>query len=211
MHPNPAFRARTDPANTAQLYASLIAQVGFGMVFQTTPDGPRVAHTPLVLREGGRIAFHLARGNALARHLQTGPVDTGPALIVINGPDGYVSPRWYHDADQVPTWNYLALECEGPVRRLDRNGLIDLLATASAQHEARFDGPPWTMDKVSPPAMSRLLDAIVGFEMDVLAWRPTFKLSQNKRDDERMRVIEGLEAAGSSAIAALMRARIDQA
>jgi transcriptional regulator len=205
MHPNPAFRSRTDAAQTAQLYASLIAQVGFGMVFATTPDGPRVAHTPLVLRGDGRLGFHLARGNAL-----TGHIGDNTALIVVNGPDGYVSPRWYHDADQVPTWNYIALECEGPVHRLDRDGLIDLLATASAQHEARLDGPAWTMDKVSPPAMTRLLGGIVGFEMDVLAWRPTLKLSQNKRSDERERVIAGLEASGSAAIAALMRALVDQ-
>ena len=201
MHPNPAFRPKTDPADTAQLYAGLIAEVGFGMVFLTTPDGPRVAHTPLVLREGGRIAFHLARGNALTRHL-----DGASALIVVNGPDGYVSPRWYHDADQVPTWNYLALECEGPVRRLDHDGLIALLTEASALNEARLEGKPWTMDKVSPPTMAKLTDAIVGFEMEVLAWRPTLKLSQNKRDDERARVIEGLEASGSGAVATLMRA-----
>lgn len=205
MHPNPAFRARADAAQTAQLYASLIAQVGFGMVFQTTPDGPRVAHTPLVQRADGRLAFHLARGNALTRHL-----DRTPALIVVNGPDGYVSPRWYHDADQVPTWNYIALECEGPVRRLDRDGLVDLLATATAQREAGLGGEAWTMDKVSPPAMARLLDGIVGFEMEVLAWRPTLKLSQNKRADERARVIAGLEATGSAALAALMRGLVDQ-
>jgi len=206
MHPNPAFRAKTGPDDTAQLYASLIDQVGFGMVFLSTPDGPRVAHTPLVLRAGGRIAFHLARGNALTRHLEG-----ATALIVVNGPDGYVSARWYHDADQVPTWNYVALECEGPVRRMDHAGLIDLLESASAQHEAQIAGTPWTMDKVSPATMSRLTDAIVGFEMEVLAWRPTLKLSQNKRPDERARVIDGLEASGATAIAALMRTLADPA
>jgi transcriptional regulator len=201
MHPNPAFRHNAPADESAQLYASLIAEVGFGMVFLATPDGPRVSHTPLHLRDGGRIAFHLARGNALTRHLES-----GSALIVVNGPDGYVSPRWYHDADQVPTWNYCALECEGKVRRLDRDALIDLLTTLSAHNEARLDGQPWTMDKMSPAAMSRLIDAIVGFEMDVVAWRPTLKLSQNKRADERERVTAGLEASGAGAIAALMRA-----
>ena len=200
MHPNPAFRADAAPDDAAGLYAGLIERIGFGMVFATTTDGPRVAHIPLVVREGGRIAFHLARGNALTRHLEN-----ATALIVVNGPDGDVSARWYEDDDQVPTWNYVALECEGAVRRLDQDELVDLLTTASAQHEARIGGKPWTMDKVSAPAMMRLTSAIVGFEMNVGAWRPTFKLSQNKRADERERVIAGLEATGSSAIAALMR------
>jgi transcriptional regulator len=206
MHPNPAFRPRTDAAQTAQLHASLIEQVGFGTVFLTTPDGPRVAHTPLVLRPGGRLAFHLARGNALTRHL-----DGATALVVVNGPDGYVSPRWYHEADQVPTWNYVALEAEGPVRRLDEQALRALLAEASAHNEARLEGAAWTMDKVSPAAMARLIAGIVGFEMEVLGWRPTLKLSQNKPADERARVIDGLEAAGSGALAALMRALVPAA
>ena len=56
--------------------------------------------------------------------------------------------------------------------------------------------------------MSRLMDAIVGFDIDVVAWRPTLKLSQNKRAEERARVIDGLEASGQAAIAALMRALV---
>jgi len=196
MHPNSAFR-HDDRA----LQAQLIDEVGFGMVFLTTPDGPRVAHTPLALQANGKIAFHLARGNALTRYLAG-----ANALIVVNGPDGYVTPRWYADPAQVPTWNYVVLECEGTVAQLERDALTNLLAALSAQHEARIDGAPWTMDKMPSAALSRLLDAIVGFEMDVAAWRPTFKLSQNKSADDRGRVADGLESAGSPAIAALMRA-----
>lgn len=196
MHPNPAFR-QDDPA----LFARIVGEVGFGMVFLTTPDGPRVAHTPLLMVADRVIGFHLARGNALVRHL-----DGARALAVINGPDGYVSARWYADAGQVPTWNYLALEAEGTVKRLDRDGLHALLTRISAHNEARIAGEPWTMDKTPPATQSRLMDAIVGFELTVEAWRPTFKLSQNKPADERERLIAGLEAQGSGAIAALMRA-----
>jgi transcriptional regulator len=46
----------------------------------------------------------------------------------------------------------------------------------------------------------------VGFEMDATAWRPTFKLSQNKAADDRAAVADGLDKAGSPAVAALMRA-----
>ncbi|WP_353229546.1 FMN-binding negative transcriptional regulator [Novosphingobium sp.] len=198
MHPNPAFR-HDDRA----LLAQIIDDVGFGMVFAATPDGPRVAHVPLLLRDDGHIAFHLARGNALVRH-----IEQGPALVVVNGPDGYVSPRWYDDLGQVPTWNYVTVECEGRVQRLTRDGLVALLRDASAQHEARMGGTPWTMDKVPDATMSRLLDGIVGFELEVMAWRPTFKLSQNKSAADRARVADGLAAAGSGAIATLMQALV---
>ena len=195
MHPNSAFR-NEDRA----LFKALITEIGFGMVFLTTPDGPRVAHVPLLLTEAGTLRFHLALGNALTRHL-----GGAQALAVVSGPDGYVSARWYADPDQVPTWNYIALEMEGPVRRTDRAELLTLLEDVSAHHEARVaEGKPWTMDKMDPTKRDRMMDMIVGFELTVQAWRPTFKLSQNKSPDERARLIEGLKAQGTHAVAALM-------
>lgn len=196
MHPNSAFR-HDDRA----LLEALIEEVGFGMVFATTPDGPRVAHTPLLYTRDGAVQFHLARGNALTAHL-----NGMTALALINGPDGYVSARWYADPAQVPTWNYVSLELEGRVRRIDADALLALVEGLSERHEDRTTGgTPWTMDKLSPAQQRGLLAGIVGFEMEVQAWRPTFKLSQNKSPQERARLADALEAQGSPAIAQLMR------
>ena len=196
MHPNPLFRIE-DRA----LLESLIEEIGFGQVFAQTPDGPRVAHVPLVSTGDGAIHFHLARGNALTRHIAG-----SNALAVLNGPDAYVSPRWYADRGQVPTWNYVALELEGPVRRMDDDGLHGLLEAIGERQEARIEtGEPWRPEEVDRDYWNKLAKGIVGFEMEVRAWRPTFKLSQNKPPEERERVAAALEANGSPALAALMR------
>lgn len=196
MHPNAAFRHQD-----RDLLELLIEQIGFGTVFAQTPDGPRVAHVALLSTGDGMVQFHLARGNALTKHL-----DGSTALIVVNGPDGYVSPRWYADPAQVPTWNYVALELEGRVRRVDADATLAMVAGLSDQHEARItEGQPWTLDKLPPEKLRGLLAGIVGFEMEVQAWRETLKLSQNKDAAERERVAAGLEGEGSSAIAHLMR------
>ena len=196
MHPDTAFHSQ-DRA----LMETLIAEVGFGMIFAQTQDGPRVAHTPLVSTGDGAVQFHLARGNALCRHI-AGSV----GLAVINGPDAYVSARWYDEPDQVPTWNYIALELEGPVRKMEQDGLLALLEALSERHEARIEGgAPWTMDKVPPERLRKLLGGIVGFEMEVKAWRPTLKLSQNKPAEDRKRIADSLEGQGSLALAQLMR------
>jgi transcriptional regulator len=200
MHPNALFRIE-DRA----LLESLVDEIGFGMVFAETPDGPRVAHVPLVLAgpgdSGAVLHFHLARGNALTRYIAG-----RNALAVVNGPDAYVSPRWYSDRGQVPTWNYLALELEGPVRQMDEDGLHGLLETIGERQEARIaEGEPWRPEEVPQPLWNQLARGIVGFELEIRAWRPTFKLSQNKPPEERLRVADALEAQGSPAIAALMR------
>lgn len=195
MHPNPLFRTE-DHA----LLEALIEEIAVGTVFLTTPDGPRAALTPLLSTGDGAVQFHLARGNALTRHLEG-----ATALIAVNGPDGYVSPRWYANRDTVPTWDYVALELEGRVRRMADEGLEAFLYTLIEKHEARTAGEPWLASEASADMWAKLLRGIVGFEMEVLAWRPTIKLSQKKTPEERATIAAGLEASGSPALAALMR------
>ena len=197
MHPNPHFRAKE------QGYAAGLAQeVGFGMIFAQTPDGPRVAHTPVVVSNDTTLRFHLARGNALTRHL-----GTARALVVVNGIDAYVSARWYADPDQVPTWNYCAAEFEGPVSILDRAALLQLLDAIGAQHEARIKhGTPWTMDKLSETRRDRLLQAIVGFEMQIETTRETIKLAQHRPAEDIRLLADGLDREGRSQMADAMRA-----
>ncbi|HEU4820125.1 MAG TPA: FMN-binding negative transcriptional regulator [Qipengyuania sp.] len=195
MHPNPLFRTE-DRA----LMEALIDEIGFGMVFLTTPDGPRVAHAPLLSTGDGAVQFHLARANALTRHL-----DGATALVTVNGPEGYISPRWYANRDTVPTWDYVALELEGRVRRMADEGLEALLYGLIAKHEERLAGEPWRAEETSEALWASLLRGIVGFELEVQAWRPTIKLSQKKSPEERATIASGLEAAGSPALAQLMR------
>lgn len=196
MHPNAAFRWEDRGAMRA-----FAAEIGFGMLFLTTPDGPRVAHVPFVFLDDDRLAFHLALGNALTKHL-----DGAEALFVVNGPDGYISPDWYGIDDQVPTWNYVALELQGPVRKMDQAALIAQADALSANQESRLAPKPvWTRDKMVDGHFERMLRGIVGFEMEVTAWRSTVKLGQTKSAEIRLAAADGAEAAGNRAIAHLMR------
>ena len=196
MHPNPTFR--WDDRNAMRAFA---AEVGFGMLFLTTPDGPRVAHVPFIFLDADRIGFHVARGNALTKHL-----DGADGLFVVNGPDGYISPDWYGIVDQVPTWNYVALELQGPVAKMDEEALIAQADALSENREARLAPKQvWTRDKMADGLFDKMLRGISGFEMTITAWRSTVKLGQNKSMEVRAAAADGAEAAGNRAIAHLMR------
>jgi transcriptional regulator len=105
----------------------------------------------------------------------------------------------------VPTWDYVALELQGPVRKIAEEGLLALLDAIAERHEERIAGEPWTRAAVDPATIARLVPGIIGFEMEVRAWRPTFKLSQNKSAEDRAAIADALEAQGSPALATLMR------
>jgi transcriptional regulator len=196
MHPSAAFRL--EDRETIRAFA---AEIGFGMLFLTTPDGPRVAHVPFVFLGDDRLGFHLARGNALTKHL-----DGGEALFVINGPDGYISPDYYGIDDQVPTWNYVALELQGLVTKMDEAALIAQVDALSEHQEKRLAPKPvWTRDKMTDGLFDSMLRGITGFEMTVTAWRSTFKLGQNKSAQVRGAAADAIEANGNKAMAHLMR------
>lgn len=191
MHPNSAFRV-----DDFSLLANA-ALIGFAHIFATTPAGPMVAHAPVTLH-GERLRFHLARANRLHPHL-----DGVCVLLSIAGPEGYVSPNWYaRPGNQVPTWNYIAIEIEGIARALSEPALLEQLDALADAHEPRPD--PWTRAKTDPAVIAGLLRAIEGFEVEVTAIRGTTKLSQNKGTADRAGVIVGLTARGNHALAAAM-------
>jgi transcriptional regulator len=187
MHPQPAFRETDEAALLAHLALHPFVTIA------AAPQGRlRVAHAPLVIRRldsGLVLDFHLSRGNALAATI----ADGFRAVAVSLAADAYVSPDWYESADQVPTWNYVSVEAEGPVAALDQAGLVTLLDDLSAQEEARLaPKPPWTRGKMSPGLFEAMTRAIVGVRMTVERLEGTTKLSQNKGEADRAGVMAAL-------------------
>jgi transcriptional regulator len=201
MHPNRSFHWQDRDA-----MLGFVADVSFAHIFAATPDGPRVAHAPVIVTREGNLRFHLARANALAKHL-----DGSTAIASLTGPEAYISPDWYGTDDQVPTWNYLAVEAEGRVHSLGETDLVALLDDLSAQHEARLlPKKPWTRAKMSPGRFDGMLKAITAFELRIEALRGTTKMGQNKSLAEMNGAAAGLEAAGRPSVAALMRAYAEE-
>jgi transcriptional regulator len=195
VHPNRTF-GWDDPAAMLEM----VGRVAFTRIVAATDQGLRVAHVPVLVCDGPALRFHLANGNALTRQL-----DGRVALALTEGPNAYVSANWYVDVrGAVPTWNYLAVECEGPVRQLDRAALVKLLDALSATLEPTV-GEDWTRAKMEPPRFDAMLNAITAFELRIDALRGTRKVSQNKSDEEAAGVLRGMEANGANAMAAAIR------
>lgn len=202
MHPNPAFRQTPAARNLDVARAR-----AFGILMLNGPDGPLVAHVPFLLSEDGTTAdLHLVRSNPVARALTT----PQPAVIAVSGPDGYVSPDWYGVADQVPTWNYVAVHLRGRLALLDEAGMHDMLDRQSAHFEDQLrPKPPWTTAKMPPDAMARMMRQIVPARLDITTVDGTWKLNQNKPDAVRLAAAAAIESGGIGSgladLAALMR------
>jgi transcriptional regulator len=195
MHPHPAFAWK----DRGEMLA-FVAEVSFSTIFVCGEGGQLLVHSPVVMAGDDRLRFHISRSNRAA-----GAMEGARALLSCTGPEAYVSPDWYGVPDQVPTWNYVAVECEGPLRRLDELELADLLDDLSAMNEARLAPKPvWTRAKMTPGKFEAMLKAIVGFEMRIDEMRGTRKLGQTKNFEERAASANAVAAAGNAAMGALM-------
>lgn len=202
MHPNPAFRATPLADHLAFARAR-----GFGMLSVNGTEGPLAAHVPFLISPDASFAdLHLARSNPLCRACLAGPV---PALIAISGPDAYVSPDWYDSADQVPTWNYIAVHLRGTLAALPESDLLAHVQSVSAEHENRLlPKTPWQTGKMSEGVMPRMLRMILPFRFQIAAIEGTWKLNQNKTPQMRRNAADHLarqDDPGAKAIAALIR------
>ncbi|MEM6466427.1 MAG: FMN-binding negative transcriptional regulator [Pseudomonadota bacterium] len=179
MHPNPSFRKETHAQNLAFARAR-----SFGVLTLGGADGPLAAHIPFVLNEAGdAFEGHLVRSNPILRVLDA----PQPALMIVSGSDGYVSPDWYEIEDQVPTWNYVAVHLRGQLRRLPQEALEPHSRALSAQFEGRLrPKTPWTQDKMQPETLAKMQRMIVPIRFDIEEVSGTWKLNQNKSDTARL-------------------------
>ena len=102
----------------------------------TQKDGSMIAsHLPFVLDRSvgryGALRAHLAKKNPQHGHLQSG----SEAFVVFQGPHAYISPMWYANQRNVPTWNYAVVHAYGTPRMLGDDELIDLLERLVQEHE----------------------------------------------------------------------------
>jgi transcriptional regulator len=164
----------------------LIERHPFGMLITGDGEYPRVSQIPMVVqeREGAIWAIgHVAKANPHTALIAA----EAPATLVFSGPHAYVSASWYEEPyETVPTWNYTAARLCGHLRPYDAWRAVKLLS-------AKMEGArSWNPELLDPNYRTGQLAAIVAFELRADAIYAKAKLSQNRTDADRRRVIDRL-------------------
>ncbi len=147
----------------------------------------------------GRLFGHVARNN---RQWTTAPI--GDAMVIVRGPDAYISPAWYATKREhgrvVPTWNYITAHVHGRLVIHEDLAWVEANVRAlTARHESRRDRPdPWSVDDAPEPYIAGQLKAIVGVEVVITRIEAKFKLSQNRSTDDVDGAIAALDAGPES-------------
>ena len=196
----PKHFEQNDPA----LLLEVMRQYSFATLVSQVDGVPFATHVPVVASavDGAiRINGHVARANPHWRGLQESP----EALVIFHGPHAYISPTHYTQQNRVPTWNYLAVHASGAatVRDTDADKLT-ILAESIGHHEPAYRAQ---FDALTPQYRSAMLNAIVGFTIDVAQLQGKFKLGQHRLAEDKPDMQAWHEAGGENerAIAAWMQ------
>ncbi len=183
----------------------------FATLVSSDHDRVDASHLPLLLDrtvgEHGLLTGHFAKANPHWKNL-----DGRNALAIFHGPHAYISPTWCAEQNVVPTWNYVAVHARGTLRiEHDRDRLLDIVRQSVEVFESAMP-TPWPLDSAEPSFIDGLLEAIVGFTIEIEQLEGKWKLNQNHSPERQQRVITGLRTrpgTGSQEVADLMAKNLD--
>jgi transcriptional regulator len=183
----------------------LLTHHGAADLVTATPGGMLASLLPFIydrsVGEHGALLGHLARNN---EQWQT-PV-LGEALVIVRGPDGYVSPSRYASKAEhgrvVPTWNYITVHVYGTLSVHDDTRWVDALVRRLTDKHEATRARPWSVDDAPPVFVAGQLRAIVGVELAITRIEAKAKLSQNRPEADIDGVITGLQDRGDTVIGA---------
>jgi transcriptional regulator len=190
VHVKEAFELRDD-----ELARSIVRAHPFATI--VTAD-LRATHMPCLVEEeadGLVLLGHVALADPASQALDR------PLLVIFHGPHGYVSASWYA-GDTIPTWNHVTLHVHGTPRLFE--DAMPVLRRTVEHFEAAVEHP-WSLDRLGTTARE-MADQVVAFRLPAESWHAEAKLSQDKPEHERTRVLAALETAGPYANAPLAAA-----
>lgn len=179
----PSHFSSDDPA----LIDEVMQRYPFATLTGNDAEGAQFAtHLPVIARredEGLVIEGHVARANPHWKWLEQSP----RALLVFQGPHGYVSPSLYEQPLSVPTWNYVAVHVYADVATVhDAQAKDALLKRLIGSNEPAY-AEQWR--GLPEDFQQKMLGAIVGLRLTPVRVEAKFKLSQNRPAADRARIL----------------------
>lgn len=120
------------------------------------------------------------------------------ALIVFTGPNAYVSASWYSNPKIGSTWNYMSIHATGQMNFMSPEWLIQFMRKFTLKFEKGNKSSLTIYDNLPETFLSKMMPAIVGFELKADKIDNVFKLSQNRDEKSYLNIISRLSDQGGS-------------
>jgi len=204
VHVQPKYAMALDEARRA------IAEYGWARIVTGAGESLRATYGYFLLEDetGDEIVVvgHFARADPQCADVEA----RTPALLIFEGPHGFVSASWYRpELTDVPsTMNHLSVHLLGTPQPLDGDERFDVLRRTLERHEAVLGESRWQLEGGGLELSRRIAAQTVAFRLRADRLEAKAKLSQAMPAPVRERIVEQLEQPGAHQhreLAALMR------
>lgn len=174
---------------------AFMKRFSFATLITAKDELPVATHLPFLVKAEGEtiiLTSHFARANE-----QWKDIESKKCLIIFSEPHAYISPTNYDKALNVPTWNYLSVHAYGHGRVLTET------ASVFEALEAMIDSyeKPYQQQWASFPEdyKMKMSKGIVAFQVVITDLQAKKKLSQNRSEAEKEKIIVTLSGSTDTA------------
>lgn len=183
---------------------SFMKQFSFATLITAKEGLPIATHLPFLVStrdEKVILTSHFAKANN-----QWQDIVENKILVIFSEPHAYISTQNYDKPLNVPTWNYISIHAYGKGKIIsETEAVFKVLENTINNYEADYQRQ-W--DSFAMEYKLKMANGIVAFEIEVYDLQAKKKLSQNRTETEKEKIIETLSKSKDSseqAIADFMR------
>lgn len=167
---------------------AFMKQFSFATIITAKDNLPVATHLPfLVTTQGNNVVLtsHFAKAN---EHWTD--IENNKTLVIFSEPHAYISTKNYDKELNVPTWNYISIHAYGQGKLItETEKTFEILEATINNYETSYR-QQW--DNLPEEYKLKMSKGIVAFEIIVTDLQAKKKLSQNRTDSEKQKIIDTL-------------------
>lgn len=163
-------------------------QFSFATIITAKDNLPVATHLPFIVTTKDDIIIltsHFAKAND-----HWGDIENNKILVIFSEPHAYISTKNYDKELNVPTWNYISIHAYGQGKLITEiEKTFEILEATIDNYETSYRQQWSNFPEDYKLKMSK---GIVAFEITITDLQAKKKLSQNRTDTEKQKIIDNL-------------------
>ena len=173
---------------------AFMKQFSFATIITAKDNMPIATHLPFIVTiQGDNIVLtsHFAKANE-----QWADIENNKVLIIFSEPHAYISPKNYDKELNVPTWNYISIHAYGQGKLItETENTFEVLEATIDNYDPSYR-QQW--NNLPEEYKLKMSNGIVAFEILVTDLQAKKKLSQNRTDTEKQKIIDTLSKSNDT-------------
>ncbi len=178
------------------LIEDFVKKNGLATLITTGNEYPEATHVPIEWETSDTgeqiLRGHLSKSNTQWQHFLNHP----KVLVIFQSPvQHYISSSWYSHPN-APTWNYMSVHITGEVKIIEGEELWNSVSRLTDKYEKPVQNP--VSLNTLPTSVQKQMQGVVGFEIKIDNIQASFKMSQNRSDEDYKNIVKELYKLGTT-------------